>query len=103
MKTYFTFFVWIAVEVRSVLLDNCFGSAAVSHACSPLPVPLSPGSKWDTGNEDSEIFLPEDDHTWYRSLIGRLNWLAVETRPDIKFAVMKLQHRTASPKSMTCR
>lgn len=70
---------------------------AEMQACSPLPIPLSPGRKWDTDNEDPEILLYDDQHTQYRSLVGRLNWLAVETRPDLKFTVMKLQHRTASP------
>ncbi|OQE65453.1 hypothetical protein PENNAL_c0208G09362 [Penicillium nalgiovense] len=59
---------------------------AEMQAYSPLPIPLSPGRKWDTKNEDPEILL-----------LGKLNWLAVETRPDIKFTVMKLQHRTTSP------
>ena len=60
------------------------------QACSLLPIPLSPGRKWDTDNEDPEILLYNDQYTEYRSLVSRLNWLTVETRPDLKFTVIKL-------------
>ncbi|KAJ9480754.1 hypothetical protein VN97_g12776 [Penicillium thymicola] len=70
---------------------------AQMQACCPLPIPLSPNHKWDDDNEYPETLLNQEKHTFYRSLVGRLNWLAVETRPDIKFSVMKLQHRSTSP------
>ena len=70
---------------------------AEMQSCTPTPIPLSPCRKWEVDNDDPESRLHDEDHTLYRSLIGRLNWLTVETRPDIKFAVMKLQHRSAAP------
>jgi hypothetical protein len=96
MKTYFSFFVWIAVEVRSVqlitFLDPLLSAMPVHHYQSLCHRVASGIQRTRTPRSSYE-----DDHTWYRSLIGRLNWLAVETRPDIKFAVIKLQRRTASP------
>ncbi|KAJ6180608.1 hypothetical protein N7519_011069 [Penicillium mononematosum] len=59
---------------------------AEMQACSPLPIPLVP----------SQILLREEEQTLYRSLVGRSNWLAVETRQGLKLTVMKLQHRTAT-------
>jgi hypothetical protein len=51
----------------------------------------------DDDNEDPEILLNSEEYHEYRKHVGRLGWLSVETRPDLKFVVMKLQHRTASP------
>ncbi|KAJ5963983.1 uncharacterized protein N7479_003859 [Penicillium vulpinum] len=65
--------------------------------CKEAAIPLSSSWIWDNENEDPETLLHGKEHTRYRSIVGRLNWLAVETRPDIKFAVMKLQHRAANP------
>jgi DNA-directed RNA polymerase subunit L len=67
------------------------------QSCTPTPIPLSPSRKWEVDNDDPETRLHDEDHTLYRSLIRRLNWLTIETRPDIKFAVMKLQHRSTAP------
>jgi hypothetical protein len=50
------------------------------QTCSPLPIPLAPSRKWNTDNEDPGILLREEEHRLYRSLVGRLNWLTVETR-----------------------
>ncbi|KAJ5393035.1 hypothetical protein N7465_012009 [Penicillium sp. CMV-2018d] len=33
----------------------------------------------------------------YISVVSMLNWLAVKTRPDIRFAVTRLQHHLANP------
>lgn len=65
--------------------------------CKATPIPLSSSWVWDDDNKDPETLLYGKDQTKYRALVGRLNWLAVETRPDIKLADMKLQHRGASP------
>ncbi|KAJ5159348.1 uncharacterized protein N7500_008999 [Penicillium coprophilum] len=47
--------------------------------------------------EDSEALLDNDSFDHYQSVVGMLNWLAVKTRPDIRFAVTRLQHRLAKP------
>lgn len=65
--------------------------------CKATPIPLSSSWVWDDDNEDPETLLYGKDQTKYCALVDRLNWLALETRPDIKFADMKLQHRGASP------
>ncbi|KAG0157502.1 hypothetical protein PDIDSM_4687 [Penicillium digitatum] len=41
--------------------------------------------------------LDDDSFDQYQSVVGMLNWLAVKTRPDIRFAVTRLQHRLANP------
>ncbi|KAI1833656.1 hypothetical protein DTO006G1_5024 [Penicillium roqueforti] len=59
--------------------------------------PLPPG--WRESNpEDIEIDLLDDDSfEHYQTVVGMLNWLAVKTRPDIRFSVTRLQHRLATP------
>jgi hypothetical protein len=46
---------------------------------------------------DATNVLDDDTYDQYQSVVDMLNWLAIKTRPDIRFAVTRLQHRLAKP------
>ncbi|KAJ5462342.1 hypothetical protein N7530_010547 [Penicillium desertorum] len=58
---------------------------------TPLP------AAWRETPADATNILDDDAFDQYQSIVGMLNWLAVKTRPDIRFAVTRLQHRLAKP------
>ncbi|KAJ5138864.1 uncharacterized protein N7515_003712 [Penicillium bovifimosum] len=58
---------------------------------TPLP------AAWRETQADATSVLDDDAFDQYQSIVGMLNWLAVKTRPDIRFAVTRLQHRLAKP------
>lgn len=58
---------------------------------TPLP------AAWRETPADATNALDDDAFDQYQSIVGMLNWLAVKTRPDIRFAVTRLQHRLANP------
>ncbi|KAJ9481045.1 hypothetical protein VN97_g12463 [Penicillium thymicola] len=81
-------------EIKDMGEPSRFLGSAIARDYDKRTIQMS---QWDDDNEDPETLLNQEEHTFFRSLVGRLNWLAVETRPDIRFSVMKLQHRSASP------
>jgi len=58
---------------------------------TPLP------AAWRESPANASNVLDDDSFDQYQSVVGMLNWLAVKTRPDIRFAVTRLQHRLANP------
>ncbi|KAJ5855316.1 uncharacterized protein N7529_009260 [Penicillium soppii] len=56
----------------------------------PLPVTWN----WSEGHKDATSTLEDNDD--YLSVVGSLNWLVIRTRPDIRFYVTKLQHKSAN-------
>lgn len=52
---------------------------------------------WRETPADATNVLDDDAFDQYQSIVGMLNWLAVKTRLDIRFAVTRLQHRLANP------
>ena len=58
---------------------------------TPLP------AAWRETPANASNVLDEEAFDQYLSVVGMLNWLAVKTRPDIRFAVTRLQHRLANP------
>ncbi|MGV2419559.1 MAG UNVERIFIED_CONTAM: hypothetical protein MIJ72_08720 [Staphylococcus saprophyticus] len=58
---------------------------------TPLP------AAWRETPADATNVLDDEAFDQYQSIVGMLNWLAVKTRPDIRFAVTRLQHRLAKP------
>ena len=62
--------------------------------CWPNTIPLDP--KYLKINEEVESDV---DSSLYLHVIGQLNWLAIKTRPDIQFAVSRLQRKSAKPKT----
>jgi hypothetical protein len=60
--------------------------------CWPNTIPMDP--KYLKINEEIESPV---DSSLYLHVIGQLNWLAIKTRPDIQFAVSRLQRKSAKP------
>ena len=46
---------------------------------------------------DATNVLDNEAFNQYQSIVGILNWLAIKTRPNIRFAMTRLQHRLAKP------
>ena len=69
----------------------------------PVHYPQKEKSKKDAENEESsseelqEEKVPEDEHDYFRRLIGTLIYFSIMTRPDIAFAVNYLARRVANP------
>ena len=63
--------------------------------CNPLSTPMVdvPLPK----EEDNSPLLNETEQSNYRSLVGRLLWACLCTRPDLQFAVSKLSSKVAYP------
>ncbi|KAJ5876478.1 uncharacterized protein N7529_002062 [Penicillium soppii] len=62
--------------------------------CKGRSIPLPATWNWSEGHEDATSTLEDNDD--YLSVVGSLNWLAMRTRPDIRFYVTKLQHKSAN-------
>lgn len=60
-------------------------------------LPLPAIWKWREPGHDAATVLDDDDFDVYQSVIGMLNWLAIKTRPDIRFVVTRLQCKMAAP------
>lgn len=50
---------------------------------------------WDWGPGELEERLSKEEQIEYSYLTGSLSWLANKTRPDLRYVVMRLQHRSA--------
>jgi hypothetical protein len=61
-----------------------------------VETPILASWKWPEF-EDPAAMLDEEYYDRFLSIVGSLNWLAVKTRPDIRYAVTKLQHRSSKP------
>ncbi|OGE47011.1 hypothetical protein PENARI_c076G07733, partial [Penicillium arizonense] len=60
-----------------------------------VDTPILPSWKGQDGEEDEML---DDEHlNRFLSVIGSMNWLAVKTRPDIRYTTTRLQHRSAKP------
>jgi hypothetical protein len=58
-----------------------------------IPLP----AVWRETPANTTNVLDNEAFDQYQSIVGMLNWLAVKTRPDIRFAVTRLQHRLVKP------
>lgn len=65
--------------------DNKFSLDQLNYCSTIKPLKLSSAR---LNNKKSE--LNEDERTQFRSLLGQLNWVATQTRPDIAFDVCEL-------------
>lgn len=61
--------------------------------CSPVATPMDPGWK---PVDDAPPLSDIEVHN-YSVHTGRLNWLATKTRPDVRYALLRLQNRSAKP------
>jgi hypothetical protein len=77
--------------VRNIL--QRFGMLGVDHACKPKDLPISPGTV--LVKQDDSGPLPVENE--YNSIVGSLLYLAVNTRPDISFAVGMLSRFMSAP------
>ena len=66
-------------------IQNCLGRD------TPLPVAWN----WAEGVQDADSLVDDDAHSLYLSVVSSMNWLAMRTRPDIRFLVTKLQQKSA--------
>ena len=65
------------------------------ESLNAIDTPMAPGSRLTKAPDDyvpTSNFLNE-----YQSLVGRLIWLSLQTRPDITFAVAQLSRHLVSP------
>lgn len=60
----------------------------------PRSTPLPPGFKYLPSGDQNELL---SNPTEYRALVGELNYLATNTRPDIAFALSVLSRHMAAP------
>ena len=63
--------------------------------CNPLSTPMVDVPL--PREEDTSPLLNEMEQSNYRSLVGRLLWACLHTRPDLQFAVSKLSSKVAYP------
>lgn len=61
----------------------------------PVGIPMKSTYRL-TDSKDSDI-LDEEQKGEYLSMMGKLNWLSTKTRPDITYALSRLQRKTATP------
>ena len=66
--------------------------------CKPVGTPMGPGTRL---TEEQCAITPEDKEEMkdkpYQHVVGKLNYLAIGTRPDISFAVGRLAQYAANP------
>ena len=79
------------ILAQASYIDKILVEAGLSD-CYPTKTPITPNylkdSKLDTTTSDIEEYL----HT-----VGQFNWLTTKTRPDIAYAVSRLQRKSAKP------
>lgn len=64
--------------------------------CNPAKTPLSQGEHLECQEESCEN-CDLVDSTYYRAIVGKLSFLAMQTRPDIAFAVSSLARFNNNP------
>jgi hypothetical protein len=67
------------------------------ESCNPLSTPMDPKLNLQKAGELSESEKVQMEGIPYLSAIGALNYLALQTRPDICYAVGKLARFSANP------
>lgn len=66
---------------------------------TPFPTSYRPPPKSQQPKDDPDFVpLPETVKDAYKEDVGKLNWLAIKTRPDIAYGVNALQRRTSQPR-----
>ena len=76
---------YLEALLASMKMGEC---NSISTPMTEVPLPKE---------EDSSPLLNAQDQACYRSLVGRLLWACLCTRPDLQFAVSKLSAKVASP------
>lgn len=93
---------FLGIEVQKVdngihLSQRKYASDVLSRVgminCKPTTTPLSTSEKLSLHNGEP---LGPEDSTWYRSIVGALQYLTL-TRPDLSFAVNKVCQYLHSP------
>ncbi|KAI2732949.1 hypothetical protein DTO013E5_10235 [Penicillium roqueforti] len=69
----------------------------ITDTAGTKETPLPPGWRESNPEDIDSNLLDDENFEHYQTVVGMLNWLAIKTRPDIRFAVTRLQHRLATP------
>ena len=78
-------FKYIGLNIRSIPRNGNMVVDQIQYATTLKPIPIS---RERMNNKQSQ--LSDGEKSDYRSLIGQLNWMATQTRPDIAFEVCEL-------------
>lgn len=78
---------------QKAYVQKVLRTANVGSGWKDTPLPAA----WRESPANASNVLDDEEFDHYVSVVGMLNWLAVKTRPDIRFAVTGLQHRLANP------
>lgn len=65
--------------------------------CKPRNLPAVPNYNLSKGSSEEPELLSEEDHALYRSIVGKINYLSVVTRPDLAFIVSSLSQYLSKP------
>ena len=63
-------------------------------SCHPCSTPLSPGTKL---RKESRALLSQHDSALYRSIVGSIMYLMLDTRPDLPYAVGAVSQFSSAP------
>ncbi|KAI3174220.1 hypothetical protein DTO039G3_3276 [Penicillium roqueforti] len=69
----------------------------ITDTAGTKETPLPPGWRESNPEDIDSNLLDDENFEHYQTVVGMLNWLTIKTRPDIRFAVTRLQHRLATP------
>lgn len=76
---------------RSILIE------AGTEFTKTMPIPMNPAYRLNTDKDKDKEGIGNEAKEDYLHLLGQLNWLSIKTRPDITFAVSRLQRKTSNP------
>lgn len=76
---------------QSSFIDKILAEAGLSD-CYPTKTPMAPSHL-----KDSNLDTTTSDSREYLHIVGQFNWLTTKTRPDIAYAVSRLQRKSAKP------
>jgi hypothetical protein len=65
-------------------------------SCKPVSTPMMPGT---TIKRNTDSPLDESEKKLYLTVVGKLNWMAIWTRPDLAFTLSQLSKALANPGS----